>query len=425
MRSRGEKRHAGQAGRPGRARSTRLREDGRPGRGQPGRSRPGGRGRGGRGRRGGSGARLLRPGVALPEALRRGPPRAHRPAHRRHRDRDGFARGARRPPRLRAHEPSRQGLRPLCGRGALLRAAPAGAGPATGRARARGAASGGRARGEPRLPCPERRPAALPGGRLRRRLPVRPGPPDRPRPAGRGAPQGHEPPRARGHGSERPADRGLPRRAAQPLGAAGRGGRLRLPPELRGHGRIEDEARLEGRPPGPGGRREPQRLAPHGRRPGAVPLVGEGRSEGPGVGLAGPGDGTGGIGHGPHGLGRGRLVGGASRFLGRLPGRRAPRRARGGRHGHADGLARGLDRSRPRPGARGPLPPRLALPQPRARGPRSPTRPGRTTGSGTTTRRSSRTPGTSRRRPCPASPSCTGARTRSSPPSRGATSRPR
>ena len=105
-------------------------------------------------------------------------------------------------------------------------------------------------------------------GRLRRRLPVRPGAPHRPRPARRGAPQGHEPPRARGRGGERASDRGLPRRAAQPLGAARRGDRLRVAPELRGHGRLEDEEGLEGRPAGPRGRLEPQRRsgAPPPRR---------------------------------------------------------------------------------------------------------------------------------------------------------------
>ena len=143
------------------------------------------------------------------------------------------------------------------------------------------------------------------------------------------------------------------------------------------------------------------------------------------MGLAGPGDGTGGIGHGPHGLGRGRLVGGAPRFLGRLPGRRAPRRARRGHHGHPDGLPRGLDRSRPRPVSRGPLPPRLALPQPRLVDPEvRPARAGRLGREPLRGRSSRATLGTSRRRPCPASPSCTGARTRSSPPSRRATSRP-
>ena len=53
-----------------------------------------------------------------------------------------------------------------------------------------------------------------------------------------------------------------------------------------------------------------------------------------------------------------------------------------------------------------------------SRGPRSPTRRGRRTGSAITTPRSSRTHGTSRRRRCRASPSCTAARRRSSPRSR-------
>ncbi len=90
-------------------------------------------------------------------------------------------------------------------------------------------------------------------------------------------------------------------------------------------------------------------VAPHGRRPGALPLVGEGRSDGPGVGLARPGRR-----HrrhrprparaGPRAVGRGRssISGTTSWPTG------ASTSERPAATDTPDGLARGLDRSRPR-----------------------------------------------------------------------------
>ena len=129
--------------------------------------------------------------------------------------------------------------------------------------------------------------------------------------------------------------------------------------------------------------------------------------------------------HLPHGLGRGGLVRRAPRLLGRPAGRRPARRAPPERDRHADGLPAGPARPRSRRDARGPLPPRLALPEPLlldAEG-----RPAGTggTGSATTTRRGSRTRGTSPRGRCRAFPSCTAARSPSSRPSWRATCRPR
>jgi hypothetical protein len=127
----------------------------------------------------------------------------------------------------------------------------------------------------------------------------------------------------------------------------------------------------------------------------------------------------------PHGLGRGGLVGRPPRLLGRSAGRRPARRAALERDRHADGLPAGPARPRSRRDARGSLPPRLALPQPLLLDPE--VRPAGTGGPGraTTTRRGSRTRGTSPRGRCRAFPSCTAARSPSSRPSWRATCRPR